>query len=122
MKAVLRLALIVCFALSGCEKKGETGEILFCTNSHIGNCVFSIEISVDGNIIGTLDASSEYSSLNCTCPEFSDIGMKIDIEVGEHTYTAKELNCAASNRVNEWSGSINVGNNNCETVILDITD
>jgi hypothetical protein len=122
MKAVLRLTLIVCFALTGCEKNRETGEILFCTNSHISNCVFSIEISVDGNIIGTLDASSEYSSLNCTCPESSDIGMKIDIDAGEHTFTAKELNCVATNRINTWAGIIDVSDNNCETIVLNITD
>ena len=120
MKSVSYILIIVLLLAIGCEKKGETREILFCTNSGIGNCAFSIEISVDGNKIGTLTAGSEYSSLNCVCPDSAFIGMIVDIESGEHTYTAKELNCTATNRINMWAGIINVSNNDCETVILDI--
>ncbi len=122
MKYVTYILIATLILAIGCEKKDETGEILFCTNSGIANCGFSIEISVDGDIVGTLTASSGYSSLNCACPESSSIGMIVDIETGLHTYSAKELNCIAANRINEWSGSINVSNDNCETVILDITE
>lgn len=120
MKYVTYILIATVILAIGCEKKGETGEILFCTNSGIANCAFSIEISVDGNIIGTLTAASSYSFGNCACPESSVIGMIVDIETGLHTYSAKELKCIATNSINEWSGSINVSNDNCETVILDI--
>lgn len=96
------------------------GEVLFSTNSAIINCPFSIEISIDGNNIGTITAGSEHSSLTCLCPDSAFIGMIVDIEVGEHSYTAKELNCTASNRINMWAGIIKVSSNDCETVILDI--
>ena len=122
MKYLSSFMIFTLILAVGCDKQSETGEILFCTNSDIGNCVFSIEISVDGNIIGTLTAASSYSSGNCACPESFFIGMKVDVETGLHTYHAKELDCAATNRINEWSGSINVSNDNCETVILDIIE
>lgn len=41
------------------------GKVLFCTNAHMMNCIFEIEISVDGEQIGTLDASSSYSDNDC---------------------------------------------------------
>ena len=122
MKNVPYTLIIILILAVGCEKKDEIGEILFCTNSHIANCGFSIEISIDGNIRDTLTAASRYSSIICTCPESSFIGLILDIETGLYTYHAKELVCAATNRINEWSGSINVSDDNCETVILDITE
>jgi len=122
MKYVSTLLIFTLILAVGCDKQSETGEILFCTNSDIGNCVFSIEISVDGNKLGTLTAASSYSSGNCECPESFFIGMTVDVEPGLHTYHAEELDCAATNRINEWSGSINVSNDNCETVILDIIE
>jgi len=106
----------------GCEKQDVTGEILFCTNSYISNCVFSIEISVDGRVRDTLTAASSYSSSNCACPEAAFIGMIVEVETGSHMYYAKELGCVAINRINEWSGSVSIRNDSCETVVLNILE
>ena len=122
MKKILSILIIFLTFTIGCEKNDEKGEILFCTNSDIANCVFSIEISIDNNIVGTLTAASEYSSINCSCPESAFIGLLIEIETGSHTYYAKELNCVATNRINNWSGSMNVRKNSCETILLDIIE
>ncbi len=121
MKNILSILIVILTFTVGCEKNDETGEILFCTNSHIANCVFSIEISVDNTVVGILTAASEYSSTTCSCPESAFIGMIVEIETGSHTYYAKELNCVATNRMNDWSGTIDVRNNSCKTVVLDIT-
>jgi len=121
-KNFLSILIVILTSTVGCEKNDETGEILFCTNSQIGNCGFSIEISVDNAIVGTLTAGSGYSSTTCLCPESSFIGMLVEIETGSHTYYAKELNCVATNRINDWSGSIDIMNNGCKTVILDIIE
>lgn len=122
MKHVSYILIGILILAIGCDKQGETGEVIFCTNSYLGNCAFLIEISVDGDIVGRLTAETGYSSMNCKCPEELTQGMIVDFETGEHTFTAKELNCAAANRTNTWSGIINVSSNNCETVILDIME
>lgn len=122
MKSVVIILLTLLVLAVGCEKQDVTGEILFCTNSYIGNCAFSIEISIDGRQRDTLTAASTYSSSNCTCPEASFIGTIVDVEAGSHTYYAKELDCAAINRINEWSGSVSIRNDSCETVVLNITE
>ena len=106
----------------GCEKQVEIGEVIFCTNAYIGNCAFSMQISVDGKIVGKLTAESGYSSMNCKCPEDLLQGTIVNIETGLHTYEVRELECVADNRINEWSGFINVNNDNCETVRLDVTE
>jgi len=121
MKIVVIMLLALLVMAVGCEKQNVTGDILFCTNSYIVNCAFSIEISVDGRVRDTLTAASTYSSSNCACPETSFIGTIVDVEIGSHTYYAKELDCAAINRINEWSGSVSIRNDSCETVVLNIT-
>ena len=117
---ILSLFLIAAFTIVGCEKNVEMGEVLFCTNSGIINCPFSIELSIDNRIVDTLSAVSEYVSNDCSCAESHFLGVLMTLGSGEHNYYAKELNCQGNNRVNEWSGIIILEDNSCGIVVLDI--
>ncbi len=112
--------LLASILIVGCEKECEMGKVLLCTNSAIINCPFSIELSIDNIVVDTLTAASEYTSSECTCSELHSIGILIDLEAGDHTYYGKELNCQGSNRINEWSGSFEITENECEIVNLNI--
>ena len=122
MIRVLSILFIVSLVVDGCKKVSEMGEVLFCTNSAIINCPFSIEISIDNIIVDTLSAASENKSLECECPESYNIGTLIDLELGQHIYYTNELNCQGTNIINEWSGSFEIFENNCEIVNLDILE
>lgn len=122
MIRVLSILFLVSLLVDGCKKESEMGRVLFCTNSAIINCPFSIEISIDNIIVDTLSAASENKSLECECPESYNIGTLIDLELGQHIYYANELNCQGSNIINEWSGSFEIFENNCEIMNLDILE
>lgn len=97
------------------------GKVLFCTNSHIMNCVFEIEISIDGEKVETLDAGSLYSDIDCYCENSADIGLVIPLEKGEYSYSAEELKCSAVNATGSWSGNFLVAEDSCTVIFLDIT-
>jgi len=122
MKKILTILIIVLSFLSSCEKEDENekGEVLFCTNSYIINCPFAIEISIEDEIIDTLTAASEYFDNNCTCHDSSSIGLLIEMGSGIYNYSAKELNCSATNRTNNWSGDFTIKNDSCKMIFLDI--
>jgi heat shock protein HslJ len=97
------------------------GKVLFCTNSHIMNCPFEIEIAVDGEKAGTLDARSFYSDIDCYCKNSADIGLVIPLEKGAHSYSAKELKCSAVNATGSWSGNFSIAEDSCTVIFLDVT-
>jgi heat shock protein HslJ len=97
------------------------GKVLFCTNSHTMNCVFEIEISIDGKKVGTLDAGSFYSDIDCYCANSADIGLLVPLEKGEYTYSAHELKCIADNVKGSWSGNFSIAEDSCTVIFLDIT-
>jgi len=97
------------------------GKVLFCTNSHIMNCVFEIEISINGEKVGTLDAGSFYSDIDCFCKNSADIGLLIPLEKGEYAYSAKELKCIGINATGSWSGNFTIAGDSCTVIFLDIT-
>ena len=117
----MRIAAIILslIFLIACKKNLDNGSVLFCTNSTVINCPFEIEISINDRIIDTLTAESEYLPTNCYC-EAGNIGLLLELQPGSHNYSAKEVNCAGTNRINEWSGEINIIVNNCSTIFLDI--
>lgn len=97
------------------------GKILFCTNAHIMNCIFEIEISINEEEIGTLDASSSYSDNDCYCENSAGIGMLISLDKGDYEYSAKEVECSAINITNSWTGNVTVIGDSCTVIFLDIT-
>ena len=97
------------------------GKVLFCTNAHMMNCIFSIDISVDGEKKGTLDASSSYSGSDCYCENSAGIGLLISLDKGNYEYSAQETECGATNITNSWTGDLTVIGDSCTTVFLDIT-
>jgi hypothetical protein len=97
------------------------GKVLFCTNAHMMDCIFSIDISVDGKKIGTLDASSSYSDNDCYCENSAGIGLLISLDKGQYTFSAKETECNATNITNSWSGDLTVVGDSCTMIFLDIT-
>lgn len=97
------------------------GKVLFCTNSHIMNCVFELEISIDGEKAGTLDARSFYSDIDCYCENSADIGLVIPLEKGAHSYSAEELKCSAVNATGSWSGNFSIAEDSCTVIFLDVT-
>lgn len=98
------------------------GKILFCTNSYIINCPFSIEISVENKIMDTLSAGSEYDTSNCACPDTFGIGLSFEMTPGNYNYSAREINCSATNKTNNWNGEFTIKPDSCETVFLDINE
>jgi|WetSurMetagenome_2_1015567.scaffolds.fasta_scaffold59076_2 hypothetical protein len=117
------LVFLMFIVLSSCEKKQDDsakGKLLFYTNSSLMNCVFKIDIFVDGEKAGTLDASSDYVDNDCNCENPTGIGLLINLKKGTYNYSANEINCIATNKVNSWIGQINVKQNLCTLVFLDI--
>jgi heat shock protein HslJ len=98
------------------------GKILFCTNSYIINCPFSIEISVENKIMDTLSAGSEYDSSNCACPDTFRTGLSFEMTPGNYNYSAKEINCSATNKTDNWNGEFTIKPDSCKTVFLDINE
>ena len=96
------------------------GKVLFCTNSHIMNCVFEIEISIDGEKAGTLNAGSFYSDIDCYCENSANKGLLIPLEKGEHTYSAHELKCSAVNTTGSWLGNFSIAKDSCTVIFLDV--
>lgn len=99
----------------------DKGTVLFCTNAHMINCVFEIEISIDGEKAGTLDASSIYSGNDCYCENSAGIGLLISLDKGIYEYSAKMVKCSATNITNSWTGDLTVVGDSCSVVFLDIT-
>jgi heat shock protein HslJ len=98
----------------------STGQILFCTNSLIINCPYRIEISLGGVCIDTITARSVFSEENCACsPDFRS-GVVIEMDMGLFEFSARELECVAENKVNFWSGEVEVKENKCSTVELSV--
>ena len=100
----------------------EKGKVLFCTNSYIINCPFSIEISVENKIIDTLNAASEYNTNNCSCPDTFGIGLSFEMTPGNYNYSAREINCSTTNKTDNWNGEFTIKPDSCETVFLDINE
>ena len=96
------------------------GKVLFCTNAHMMDCIFSIDISIDGKKIGTLDASSTYSDNDCYCENSTGIGLLISKDKGKYTYSAKETECSATNITNSWTGELTIAGDSCTMIFLDI--
>ena len=99
----------------------DKGKVLFCTNAHTMNCIFSIDISVDGEKIGTLDASSSYSDNDCFCENSAGIGLLVSMDNGNYEYSAQETVCSATNITNSWTGDLTVVGDSCTVIFLDIT-
>ena len=97
------------------------GKVLFCTNAHMMDCIFSIDISVDGEKVGTLDASSSYSDNDCSCDNSAGIGFLISLDKGIYEYSAQETECTATNITNSWTGELTVIGDSCTVIFLDIT-
>lgn len=114
---LLFLVLIIC-----CEKDNsyDKGKVLFCTNSYLINCPFSIDVYINNDCIGTLTAASSYSQVDCCCPDSLFIGLIIEKKVGIYSYLAKEINCVGSNKVNNWTGEFKIKKDSCTIIFLDI--
>jgi heat shock protein HslJ len=97
------------------------GKVLFCTNAHMLNCIFSIDISVDGKKLGTLDASSTYSDNDCYCENSAGIGLLLSKDKGKYTYSAQETGCNATNITKSWAGDLTIVGDSCTKIFLDIT-
>ena len=129
MKSVKPILVFLMFlVLSSCEMaqdNSDKGKLLFYTNSPSINCVFKIDILVNGEKIGTLDASSKYTDSDCNCDNpvgIGFIGLLVNLEKGTYNYSANEVNCIATNKVNSWTGQVNVEQNSCTVIFFDLTN
>lgn len=118
---ILFISISLIFVSCDNDEEFGDGKVLFCTNSHIINCVFDIEISVDNKVIGHLDASSVFSDTICQCESSINIGLLLNLETGTYSYTANEINCIATNKVNTWTGQFVIDKDDCTEIFLDIT-
>lgn len=98
------------------------GRLLFYTNAHQINCPFEIEISINQAIIDTITAASSFVQGDCLCEDLLNIGILLNIAPGKYLYSARELACVATNRVNNWSDYIRVKEDSCTVVFLDISE
>lgn len=98
----------------------KIGKVLFCTNSHIINCPFQIEIFLGALPIDTLTAASAYSDDACYHDDLFFVGAIFEISEGSYNYYARELICQAENKINCWQGEIRVVRDSCTVVPLDI--
>jgi hypothetical protein len=118
------LILLILFAsLISCEKSkddSEKGQLLFYTNSYLINCPFNIELSINGDKIGFINASTNYSNNNCNCDDSIGIGLLLNLKVGSVNYSANEVECVAINKINSWTGAVNITKDSCTVVFLDI--
>ena len=122
---ILRFSILLFFIFGGCEKSDDNysskqGNVLFCTNSPLLNCVWDIELSINNEIVYTLNARSVYDNKECQCEDTTDIGLSIDLEAGEYSYNANELICIATNKNNSWFGNFKVIEDSCTVVFLNI--
>lgn len=98
----------------------STGQILFCTDSWLINCPFRIQISLGGVCIDTITGESVVSAEHCTySPDFGN-GVAIEMDIGLFKFSAREIECVAENKVNFWSGEVEVKENKCSTVELSV--
>ena len=123
-KILLILGVIIAVSFSSCEKDNsyDMGNVLFCTNSYLINCPFSIDVYINNDCIGTLTAASSYSQVDCCCPDSLFIGLMLEKEIGTYIYSAKEINCAGSNKVNNWTGVFKIKKDSCTMIFLDILE
>ena len=123
-RKILLISLIIGFTISfiACDndEELEKGKVLFYTNSYIINCVFDIKISIDNEIVGYLNASTIFHDTVCQCENSKGIGLLLNIDKGTYSYTANEVNCIATNKVNTWTGQFEVNEDDCTEIFLDI--
>lgn len=96
------------------------GKALFCTNAHMMNCIFSIDIAVEGKKIETLDVSSSYVGNDCYCENSAGIGLLISMDKGNYSYSAQDTKCSATNITNSWTGEFLVIGDSCTVIFLNI--
>ena len=120
------IVLIIIWTIS-CDKSedlngdSEKGGVLFCTNAHMMNCIFSIDITIDGKKIGLLDASSTYPVADCNCENSSGIGFFIEMDIEDYSFSAMDTKCQATNVTKSWTGDFTVLKDSCTMIFLDIT-
>lgn len=115
------IAFLMYALLVSCEKfKDDKGQVLFYTNSTLINCPFKIEISLNGDKIGSIEASSVFSETNCSCEVETGIGLSVNLKEGTYNYSAIEVQCPAINRINNWTGTVIVNRNSCTAVFLNV--
>ena len=122
MKKLL-IPILLIAALISCEKSkddSEKGQLLFYTNSALINCPFEIDLSLNGKKIGTINATTIYSDTNWICEDPSGIGLLLNLGKGIYNYSANEVKCTATNRINSWAGTVNVTKDSCTVIFLDI--
>ena len=120
------IVLIIIWTIS-CDKSedlngaSEKGGVLFCTNAHMMNYIFSIDITIDGKKIGLLDASSTYAVADCNCENSLGIGFFSKMDIGDYSFSAMDTKCQATNVTKSWTGDFTVFKDSCTMIFLDIT-
>jgi hypothetical protein len=123
MKSLTIPFLLAVTLLLSCENSEDNtgkGQLLFYTNSALINCPFEIEISMNGDKIGLVNGSTVFSDTNCDCDDPSGIGLLLDLKEGTYNYSAVEVECTAVNKINSWTGTIEITRDSCKVVFLDI--
>lgn len=122
-KTAFIIPILLVALLISCEDSADDtdkGQLLFYTNSALINCPFEIEISLNGDKIGVINASTTFSDTNCDCEDSSGIGLLLDLKKGTYNYSADETECIATNKINSWTGTVNITRDTCKVVFLDI--
>lgn len=115
---LLAVTLFICCENS--EDNTPRGQLLFYTNSALINCPFEIEISLNSEKIGVINASTIFPGTNCDCDDPSGIGLLLDLKEGKYKYSAVEVKCTAINKINSWTGTVTITAGSCQVIFLDI--
>lgn len=97
------------------------GKVLFCTNAHILNCLFEMEVKVNNKEIGVIKSGTIYSDIDCRCTNSPpQIGEIYELPKGKYEYSVKNMKCGTANTTNQWKGTFIIEGDNCVTVFLDV--
>lgn len=104
--------------LIACEKtkctENSTGKVLFYSDAFVAaNCILdSITIYIDDIYIGKL--TNSYFPLNQIPSENDSNTLTKELDVKEHTYTAKLSGCSS----NIWKGTLNIKSSELQKINL----
>lgn len=96
------------------EESEKKGFVTFGANYHIINCISTVNISIDGKIIGDLKNPTDTIS---ECGEKGNITEEVSI--GEHTYNVKIRSESGTGCTENIAGRFSISENECEKIFID---
>lgn len=120
IKIILSLIIVSLIIVSSCEDKDSSindGNIIFWKNTSMINCApVTVKVYIAGDEIGTISKDFEPYETVPECGAKNCLTVKYP--VGSYDYKA-DYYCG-NEKVGFWTGSIEIVDNNCTKIYLDI--